>query len=234
MIRFSYLFADFTFVRQQEGNLTRLRGDLKQLEQRSRDASREWEMCRQAISKHEKDAKDLRKAIAMAEKRVDDIQDRLDKATIDEGHLDALKANLQEAEENKCLQESSYQEAVVAKDKALDILRLEHQKLKDADENLVKATKEQQEVESELMKLAKQRETALVEKNKAFQNLEDAQQQLVADQAAKQDQIEIIKNYSELAGQVGPRIEIPPGETVDALEKKLQKFNSDVKRMDKV
>ena len=221
-------------ARLQEENLARLKGDLKHLEQRSRNLLREWDVCRQSISKHEKDAKDLRNAIAMAEKTVDDAQDRLDKATIDEGHLDALKANFQEAEENKRLQESSYQEAVIAKDKAQDILKYEHQKLKDADESLARATKDHEKTEREHTRLAKQRETALVKKNKAFQSLEDAQQQLQADEAAKREQMETVRNYSELAGQVGSRIEIPPGETVDALEKKLQKFNNDVKRMDKV
>ena len=132
------------------------------------------------------------------------------------------------------MQESSYQEAVIAKDKAQDILKLEHQKLREADESLAKATKEHQKMESQHTKLTMQREVALFEKNKAFQNLEDAQQQLSADQAALRDQMDTIKTYNGLAGQVGPRIAIPPGETVDALDKKLRKFNDDVKRMDKM
>ena len=219
--------------RQQEGSLDRLRGELRNLEQRSRESLKEFETCKQAVSRHEKDAKDLRNAINRAEKMVEEVQDRLDKATIDEGHLDALKADLKDATENKHLQESSYQEAVIAKDKMQEKLKIEHQKLKDTEENIMEATKEWHDLGPAHSKLTKHRETALREKNTAFHKLEQAQQQTTSDQAARQEQMETIKNYSELAGQVGPRIEIPAGETFDALERKLAKFHKDVARMDK-
>ena len=194
---------------------------------------KDFDVRKQAVSRHEKDAKDLRNVLARAEKNVEDVQDKLEKATVDEGFLNALNVNLKDAIANKHLQESSYQEAVIAKDKVQEKLKVEHQKLKDIEESISKAAKEWQDVGAAHLKATKLREIALQEKNVAFERLEQSQQQLDLDQAARLHQMETIKDYVRLASQVGPRIEIPAGETVDALEKRLAKFNKDVTRMDK-
>ena len=162
-------------------------------------------------------------AVQRAEASVEELQDSLDSDAVEEGRLDALKGVLNDFESDKTVQESSYEECVVVKDRLAVNLKDYKEKMRAMDIKIAEAEAKVYKAEKKTLGLAAQRETALSEKNAAFQLLVDSQEKRQEYVSGREEVMARVVAFTEGASRVSARVPIPPEETGATLEKKLDR-----------
>lgn len=79
--------------------LQRLRADLNNFEWEMRERQTDLKNCEQAITRHRRESRELRIKMQRLDADVEGLQDALEKDSLEEGRLDALKDGLKEAED---------------------------------------------------------------------------------------------------------------------------------------
>lgn len=184
----------------------------------------------QALTRHERETKNLRIAVQRAEDVVGKLQDALEEDRIEEGRLQALKSHLKEAEEELVIQQGSFEESVFSKDRASDSLKIAREQLTAIDLRIEETTTKLKKAESEALKCTKKRAADLMDKNAAINGANDSKERLAHDEARRLEIIDVIENYTEQAGYVSARVPVPPGETGESLERKMEKIKRDITR----
>ncbi|MCJ1390845.1 Structural maintenance of chromosomes protein 6 [Xylographa bjoerkii] len=207
--------------------LKRLEGDLTELDRRYREAQNAVDECQKAIVRHHRRSKELQDDIRRMESAVDDLQDAIDLGAGQEGKLEALKKSLEETTEEQTMLEGSYEESVLAKDKFMAQMRECQEMMAVTDARYAEVELKLKKAEKRSAKLVEQRHIALQEKNAAIEALRVAMEGLKELQDDRGKQVETVATYIEGATKVGPRVPIPPGETVKGIENKLNKVIQD-------
>jgi ATP-dependent RNA helicase DDX6/DHH1 len=126
---------------QQEvvDNLSR---DLEELVQKRRSAQQHLEKCKQSLTNHGEQEHELQVESQKAEDVVQDLREEIDRGSLNDGQLNALQSSLDEAIEEKRLNEESYQDGVNAMDEAVQKIKVLKRELaaKDADLSSAEAT----------------------------------------------------------------------------------------------
>jgi len=195
-----------------------------------RDAENRYKRSDQAIQRHKKQQRDLQVQQQRAEEEVERLQDELEADTPQTGVLEALETDLQNAKEAKQMQENAMQDALEEKEK-LD--RKQHE-LK---QQLNASQKETQEIEAKINKatakihkLAEKRHTALLEKNRAFQLIQDAKDEKDVLQEKRAKQEERIAEFATQASSICARVPVDANETPNSLDAKLSRLIKDKQR----
>ena len=216
----------------QREMLQGLRSELNELEKQTREKQSDVKKASEAIARHGKDSKLLRRAMLNAEYVVEKLQDDLDSDAIEEGRLDALKEHLAEAEEEKTAHVGSFEESVIACDKAKDLLRIKKEEMSEIDHRIEGATIKLNKVEARAAKAEGQRGMALQQKNAAIKFVEKAKEALVATQAERDEKAGVVRDFIEQASSICARVSVDAGETGSSIDKKLAKLDADVKRFE--
>ena len=214
----------------QRQNLDNLRNELHDLENLLRERQQQALEASQAVARHERETKNLRLAFQISEDVVGKLQDALEEDRIEEGRLEALKDHLKEAEEDLITQQGSYEEGVVSGDKAKESLNSARQRLSAIDTRISEATIVVKKAEERALKCSKQRQKNLLEKNASINAVNDAKDLLAVEERRQQELNVIVKDHTAQAEQVSARVVVPPGETTDSLDAKLEKLNKDYSR----
>ena len=167
-----------------------------------------------------------------AEDIVEKLQDALDSDAIEEGRLDALKEHLAEAEEEKAAYVGSFEESVIACDKAKELLRVKKEEMSEIDHRIEGATTKLKKVEARAAKAEGQRGMALQQKNAAIKFSEKAKDVLADTEAERDEKARVVTHFIEQASLVCARVSVDVGETGSSIEKKLAKLEADVKRFE--
>jgi ATP-dependent RNA helicase DDX6/DHH1 len=217
----------------QRENLQYLERENVDLQREARDLHGRVKACEQAINRHDRQTDELRVQVQRAEANAERLQDELEANAIQDGRLDALKAALQEAEEEKTILENSYGDGVVSRDKLNAIASELNAQLRSFDEQIQDLAAKIKKAEMNASRQMQARHTALQEKNQAISAVQDAKDAKRQEEARRRAQAQHTLEFAGQAANVGPRVAIDPGETAESLDKKLSKLVEDVNRFER-
>lgn len=217
----------------QQDLLQRLKCDLEDVVQRQQHLQNKISKCNEAISQFKKRQQSLKLEVQAAQKVVEDLQDALDKDSIKEGRLDALKESLEEVEDEKTVLEGSYEEAITSADKLRESMKTLTVQLRAMDIQLSDDEARVQKVEAQELKLKEHRQVALLAKNNAIQHVADLQEERKRLEIQRDRLADRVAQYTAQACQVCVRVTVGPGETGQTLEAKLNKLSADLERHEK-
>lgn len=156
------------------------------------------------------------------------MREALEQDTVEDGHLDSLQINLQGAEEDKEICEGSYQNSVNEIDKSREKVKQIGEQLQAKRQAVAEAEFKAKKAQATASKASTQRQTALYEKNEAFQRIDDAKRDKCVIEKKQQAMLARVQDFTEKASRVSPRVTVDGGETPDSLEKKLEKLNHEL------
>jgi len=216
--------------RSQREALQHLKVGLNEIEQNRREKQTHLTQCSQVIEAHKRQQKGLIAAVQNAETTVEELQDALDRDAIEEGRLDALKAYLKEAEEEKTTHEGSYEESINAIDKAAEAMRFSREQMSELDAKIAEGEAKVLKADSKATGLENQRLAALQAKNKALETVEEEQRRKRSKEHEREEKTETVKSFIEQANAVCARLTVDPGETGETIDNKLNKLFADLKK----
>ena len=164
---------------------------------------------------------------------VDELQDALDNDRVEEGRLEALKEQLEDAKEDKSTYESSYGESVVAKDKNNESLKNTRDEMASMDTQIKEAEAKIFKAESKATKCGNQRQAALRDMNAAFENLNAAKEERGTYAVESEQHVKIVEDFTKQASEFCQRVPVDHGETGDSIERKTAKLEKDLKEAEK-
>lgn len=212
----------------QRETLQHLKRELNELERLYRELQNNVTRCEQAIVRHRRQHTTLQVEVQQAEETIEKLQERLEQESVEEGRLDALRAHLRETQEEKTMYEGSYEESVNGIDRSKENLRELREQLQARGRTLAESEAKAKKVEAKALRLSTQRRAALHEKNAAIQRIDDAKHDKGIIENKQQAMVARVKDFTEQASKVSPRVPVGAGETTDSLEKKLEKLNGDL------
>ena len=211
----------------QSENLQLLKTDLEQLEQAERGLKGSLRAGEQALTRHRRQQKDLLVQVQRAEEHAEQLQDELERDNAEDGRLDVLKESLMEAEEERKINEGSYENAVMQKDQLNALSKTMQDTLRRHDGEVAEQEAKIKKTEARVLKTSSARMVALQEKNSHFQNITDRIEDKVRIERKQAEQAETVRSWSEEARKISQRVPVDEGETAESLDKKLEKLTAD-------
>ncbi|GAB1211097.1 hypothetical protein ATERTT37_000209 [Aspergillus terreus] len=207
-----------------------LRRELNNQEEQLRAAQTHLKTCKQAVERHKREAVGLKVAMQRLEDRREELENALDKETVEDGRLDVLRTTLEEAEEERRINEGSLQDSTAAMDSMMRTLKEIKQRLAAKDADINKLKEEVRVAQSEELKVKDRRRKIISEKNAAIERINDRKR--VRDRIYQERETvkARIVDFSEKASLVSPRVPIEEGETAASLDKKLDRLHRDLER----
>lgn len=212
----------------QRNTLRRLQTELEQLRRRHTAAAATAGEALRAISKHREQTMNLQAEQQAAEETLDTLSDALEQDKVPDDHLEILEGNLRELQEEKSVHEGSFEDSVNEIDKSRDTLKLLGEQVKAKRKSLAEAEAKVKKADAAVLKLAAERQTALYEKNEAFQRIDDAKRDREQAVNKKQAMVARVQDYTAKASRVSARVPIDPGETPESLERKLERLSHEL------
>ena len=207
--------------------------DLKQLQNRQRQLDASKTACERAIDRHKKQQKELHLRMQRAEDLAEKLQDELERSSVEDGRLAALKDGLREAEEEKKIHEDSYGNAVNQKDQLNAVSSKLRKQLELAELEIREHKTRVKEAEQEVLTFSNARQIALQEKNQAFQLIADAKEDKAQIERQRERQAQKVSQWTEEATKVCQRVNVDAGETPESLDAKLEKLLNDLQRVER-
>ena len=203
------------------------------LEQRARDLRTQQTQAEQAITRHKRETGQLRVQSQKVQSEYEELQDAMEQDQVEEGKLEALQGQMEEAKAEVKTHESSYQDSVIARDKAAESTKGTLDQMNKMDEQIAEAQAIVDRAEKKVDKLAEKREIALREKNAGHDQLQKMQRQQVVDQQNKDEEVERTADYVRQATGICERMSIDAGETHDSIKAKFDKLAKDLQMAEK-
>ncbi|KAI9773446.1 MAG: Structural maintenance of chromosomes protein 6 [Geoglossum simile] len=222
--------SQISYQREILGDLQR---ELNDLERHGEELRNRLRARKQALQIHQRQHKDLHVKIQRAEETTERLQDEMERDTVQDGRLQALEGLLREAEEDKAIIEGSYEEAVTQKDKLNAIAKELSSELRAIDREVADIEAKIKKTETKALKLSQARQAALLEKNSAFQKIDDAKLEKPRAESRHEAQSRRVEEFIEQARKVSERVPVDPGETPGSLDKKLEKLTNDLNRFNR-
>ncbi|KAI9807767.1 MAG: hypothetical protein M1825_005072 [Sarcosagium campestre] len=220
-------------IRRQREDLQHLKRELVDLEQEARAVGQVLLRSEQALFRHDRESKSLQVQVQKAEEHAEMLEDELEKDSAEAGRLDALKAGLAEAEEEKRLNEGSYEDAINSKDKLNETARALKDRLKVFDSEIAEIDVKVKKAAETASRLADARHVALQKKNVAYAGVATAKAQKGAIEGRRAAQENKVTEFASQARQVCSRVPVDRGETADSLDRKLDKLSQDLQRFER-
>lgn len=212
----------------QRNALQTLQSDFDKLEQMSGEKRNYLRSCEQAIAKQKKEVMRLKINVQQAETMVDELQDALEEDSVEEGRLESLKQQLEDAREEKIGHEASYEDSVVAKDKNRESLENARNEMAKIDAQLKEAEAKVLKAEGKLTRCVNQRSSALTEMNAAYESVQAAKEELETYKEEREEKVRCVEDFTMKANEICPRVPVELGETYDSLIRKISKLKKDL------
>ena len=214
----------------QQEVVDNLEQQLEELMQQCRQAESRLAECRKSLEVHDRQEHELKLGSQRADDLVEELKDEISRNSVNDGNLHALKSALEDIEQEKRLNEASYEDSVNAMDSVVERLRTIKRELADKDAEIAPLQENVRALQEEESRVADKRKNALGEKNIVIGKLENAKRE---ERAAEQQRREIearVSEYTEKATLVSPRVSIDPGETVVSLDKKHSRLHRELEQ----
>lgn len=200
------------------------------MERHRRDKQVNLKACEQAIVRHRRESKGLSIAVQGAKSIVDELQDALDRDVIEEGRLDVLKEHLAEAKEEVTTHEASYEDSVVAIDKAKEASKGSRDQMTTLDARIAEMEAHISKADNKATRVSAQRDGALHLKNSAYESIDKAVLYKETVEKQRAGKVDVVAQFTEQANNICARVAVDAGETGDSLDKKLKKLSADLKK----
>lgn len=184
----------------------------------------------QAITRHRREAGNLRVEVQRLTNEMDGLQEAIDRDSVEEGGLEVLKKGLDDAKIQRASYEAQYGDSVVAMDKAREPLGAIKEQMKVIENDIANTHTRIKKAETKCFGKLGERDVALREKNIAVDEHRRAREAKIAAQEARADHAETVAVYTGQASEICARVAVDQGETCASLEKKLEKLQADLKR----
>ncbi|TIA56811.1 DNA repair protein [Aureobasidium pullulans] len=213
-------------------NLNGAKRDLQEAENQIRTLETALTRAKQAKNRHDRDAKEIRLQRQQLEDRIEQLQAELDADAVNNtSALDELHAQYSEAEQNLQAANDTMEDSVNALDKLGDDNRDVKHQLDAANKQVEEAKAQLTKAEKRLEDKTASREYALRQKNQALEFVDMAQQEKESLEVSRVEQERLInEDYLPGATNVSRRIPVEPGNTVEVLDRKLEKLEQEHKR----
>lgn len=221
-----------SFCSIAQENLNGAKRDLQEAENQIRTLETALTRAKQAKNRHDRDAKEIRLQRQQLEDRIEQLQAELDADAVnDTSALDELHAQYSEAEQNLQAANDTMEDSVNALDKLGDDNREVKHQLDAANKQVEEAKAQLTKAEKRLEDKTASREYALRQKNQALEFVDMAQQEKESLEVSRVEQERLInEDYLPGATNVSRRIPVEPGNTVEVLDRKLEKLEQEHKR----
>ncbi|OAL30964.1 hypothetical protein AYO22_01259 [Fonsecaea multimorphosa] len=217
-------------IKRQQDVLADCKAQRLRAEHEHRSAQDRHIKAKQALKRHGARKRELEIAAQQAEDNVERLKEAIKDDSVEGGKLEALRQSLSEAEEQKAIHESSFQDSVIALDEQTKRLREATLKCNELDERIKEAEAIADKAQSAAQKASKKRAHELHEKNRAIAMIEDARADRGALERKMQEMDEKIASFQDQARQVCERVNLPEGETYETLNKKHEKLSADYRK----
>ena len=161
------------------------------------------------------------------------MHDALDRDAVEEGRLEALKQELEDAKRDKAIAENTYQESVLEKDKYYASMKEHSEKMSAVDKRVAAAEQKKEKAKKRCDALSNQRATALLDKNRAIQELQASNDELGDLKEQRATKSALVEDFTQKASQVGARIPIDEADNPTTLGKRFERLHSDLEKYEK-
>jgi chromosome segregation ATPase len=211
-------------ITYQRETLTQLERELARLQNERRQLEISLQRCDHCIIQHKKAHGSLKINVQRADDRVEVVQAELDRDDVEDGHLDALKAYLAEAEAEVGMYQETYGNAALEKER-LNVAATEKKRaLIAVKERLVDLEAKVKKAQQKVRNIGQGRKLALSEKNAAVEAIEDLKKEKTRAKEKRDRQAAQLDHFIEEASKVCERVPIDPGESAETLDAKMRKF----------
>ncbi|PYH63921.1 DNA repair protein SMC6 [Aspergillus vadensis CBS 113365] len=217
-------------IKVQQSVVADLKQDLSRHEQELRSAQSRLESCKQARQRHDRKSNELRIAAQRMEDRVEELMDALDREAPEDGRLDGLRTTLQEAEEERHLNEGSLNDATDAMEAMMKKLKAIKQELAAKDAEIAIVQEELKVAQDAERKADEERRKRINDKNAAAEIIEDRKRDRDRVKIKREEIAVRIADFSEKANIICDRVAIEEGETAASLDRKLERLHNDIRR----
>ncbi|KAJ5124646.1 uncharacterized protein N7515_008471 [Penicillium bovifimosum] len=217
-------------INAQRDIISDLKRQKFEIEQGLETAKSNLKACQEAKLRHAKAEKELQDRMQRKAEHAEGLRDALDKENAEDGRLDALQAALKEAEDDKQINEGSYNDSKAAMDAKLQTLKEFRREILAHDTNLGTLREKLQVAESE-QNLVKSKKTEIITHKNEAVALINQDKQTKAKIETRREQVRArVREYNEKAGLVSARVPVDEGETPTSLDKKLDRLSRDLER----
>jgi chromosome segregation ATPase len=220
-------------IAYQQDTLEHLRRELSELQRTQRELQQSVSRCALALKNHESARKSLQLQLQRAEENVERLQEELDRDHIEDGRLEAFKADLVDAEREVEQHGGSYGEAVMQIEKQGKVSQLYKQGLDAVKERIAGHEFNIKKAEGKLKRIQQARQIALQEKNIAIDAINEAKLIKETAELKRDRQANIVADFIRQATVICPRIPVNTGETPQSIEAKLDKMKKQLEAYSK-
>ena len=217
----------------EKASLGRLQGELRNITTGLREAQQNLTRCHGDSREYAQRLKALAHRVQRTQDEVERLQDELNNLTPIAGEIENLEEHLRKEEEEKDFAENQFADIAAEIEKINEEQRKIREQQREITGQLADANAALSKAEVKLNRLKQKREDALRQKNKALEEVSRAAEERVELVAARDERAERIANLIEQATTICERVVVPNGETVDSLERSLQRMIQDRERTER-
>jgi chromosome segregation ATPase len=209
-------------IQDEKDNFANIQQEMRILEAAARTAQDQVNRCQARLMTHKKRKNELKIQMDRAHDEMSSLEDEVIACTPDAAQIDELNRELAVAEEQVELDEGQYANFVEQKDQADAAGRSLLRELKEASKVLQEAEFRFDKLSTKLHTLTQRRVQALRRKNEALAKVEEAENNKTTWDEKRVALLSEILEKTALATGVCSRVHVPPGETFDSLERKVE------------
>ena len=217
-------------IRFQSDLVDRLKIELRTLTKTRQELQASFESANKACARHRKDGDQLKIAAQEASAEAEVLQDDIDHETVEEGYLESLRAELQNAVEHKESYSQTFQTAIITRDELKAEFAKYKTQLEEIDIRLATVDMKLVEAKKANFEALKNRQTILQRKNAAIDQVVSEQRRSEELKEKRDEHSLLVIEWRKKASRISPRVPIPPAETTESLGKKCEKLGEDIRR----
>lgn len=161
---------------------------------------------------------------------MEELKEELERENVGDGNLDVLRTMLKDAEEEKGINEGSYNDSVEAMKTMMDTLKETRQEIKEKDVQIAVLQEELRVAQSEEQMVKEKRRRILGSKNGVIERIDMIKHNQEKIRRQKEEVVARVLDYNEKASMVSPRVAVDEGETTRSLDNKLERLHRDLQR----
>lgn len=217
-------------IRLQQEKVHQLRREIDETQSQMRTLELAVDQARKEMNRHHKTKQSLLVDNQRADDRVESLKNDIEANMPQDGKLQELERQLKEIEESEALAFNQYDDADREKIRLHEIARDLKDRLNAAQKELEGHENRVQKAEIRMNNLAHERHHALMEKNKALNAIDVAKREKEAAEQARDAQANTVAEFTGAAEGICRRVPVDDGVTATHLDKRLEKFQQDLKR----
>lgn len=216
--------------RAQEDVVDTLRQGLHGLGEQQRAAKAHLQQCVDAQKLHARQERELRLAAQEAEDQLAATRDKLSEDRLTASRLEGLKQMLVDAEDERKIHQSSFQDAIAARETIVPQIKQMRRELQEEDNTIANLAQQISDLETLLAKTGEKLQRALQIKNRLVVQINHIKEQIAHSRQRHAKLSSDIDDAIEQASLISPRMSLQQGETMHSLHAKRQRLQEDRSR----